>query len=188
MGSQVDATIEMVQSMIEHYRGGKLKILASFTNKPLEGVDFPAIGAVEPALAPYLPYGPYFGLFAPAGTPDEVIKVLKAAMDQAIKDPRWTEYCKKLFLPQINYSGEAAIKFLNEWTSKAAWIFYDMGEAKNSPPISEYPDRNIGISEKGYLCFLPFQRASPKKGRAGAWVRKRKDHDFSEVLNGGCGS
>ncbi len=133
MGGQVDATIEMVQGMVEHYRGGKLKILASFTNKPLEGLDFPAIGQIEPKLAPYLPYGPYFGLFAPKGTPDAVVKILKAKMDEAMKDPRWSEYCKKLFLPQIDYAGEAAVKFLGEWTSKSAWLLYEMGGAKSSP-------------------------------------------------------
>ncbi len=134
MGGQVDATIEMVQSMVANYQGGKLKILASFTNKPIAGLEkIPAIGAIEPKLAPYLPYGPYFGLFAPKGTPDEVVKLLKAKMDQAVRDSRWSEYCKKLYLPQINFSGDAAVKFLNEWTSKSAWLLYETGGAKNSP-------------------------------------------------------
>jgi tripartite-type tricarboxylate transporter receptor subunit TctC len=133
MGSQVDATIEMVQSMVESYKGGKLKILASFTNQEIPGLDIPAIGKIETKFVPYLPYGPYFGLFAPLGTPDGVIRILTAKMDEAIKDQRWIEYTNRLYLPRIDYSGAAAVKFLEEWTSKSAWLLYDMGAAKASP-------------------------------------------------------
>ncbi|WP_422445115.1 tripartite tricarboxylate transporter substrate binding protein [Thermoanaerobacterium sp. DL9XJH110] len=134
MGGQVDATIEMVQSMVEAYKGNKLKILASFTNEPISGLEtIPAIGKVYPQMSKYLPYGPYFGLFAAKGTPQEVIDVLKAGMDNAVKDPKWLDYCKKLYLVPIDYSGEEAIKFLNDWTSKSAWILYDAGGAKKSP-------------------------------------------------------
>jgi tripartite-type tricarboxylate transporter receptor subunit TctC len=133
MGGQVDATIEMVQSMAEAYKGGKLKILASFTNQPIPGLDIPALGKIDPRFAPHLPYGPYFGLFAPEKTPDSVVKILNDKMDEAIKDKRWIEYTDKLYLPRINYSGAAAVKFLEEWTSKSAWLFYEAGAAKANP-------------------------------------------------------
>lgn len=133
MGGQVDATIEMVQGMVESHKAGKLKILASFTNKAIEGLDIKPMGELYPKLQPFLPYGPYFGLFAPKGTPAEAVKILEAKMAEAVKDPRWTEYCKKLFLPQIDISGDAAVKFLDEWTSKSAWLLYETGGAKESP-------------------------------------------------------
>jgi tripartite-type tricarboxylate transporter receptor subunit TctC len=133
MGSQVDATIEMVQGMTEAYKGGKLKILASFTNQPIPGLDIPALGKIDPKFAPYLPYGPYFGLFAPLKTPDSVVKILTDKMEEAVKDKRWIEYTDKLYLPRMNLSGEAAVKFLDEWTSKSAWLFYEAGAAKDNP-------------------------------------------------------
>ncbi|SHM36948.1 Tripartite-type tricarboxylate transporter, receptor component TctC [Caldanaerovirga acetigignens] len=133
MGGQVDATIEMVQSMVEAHRSGQIRILASLTNEPVEGLEVPAIGAKYPELAKYLPYGPYFGLFVPKGTPDEVVDVLKNAMDEAVKDSRWLDYCKKLYLIPIDYSGDEAVKFIDDWTAKAAWILYDAGVAKESP-------------------------------------------------------
>jgi len=133
MGGQVDATIEMVQGMVENYKAGKLKLLATFTNEPIEGLDVPALGKIVPELSDYLPYGPYFGLFAAKGTSAEVIKVLEEKMNEAMADERWNEYCKKLYLVQIDYSGDEAVKFLNEWTSNSAWILYDAGGAKNSP-------------------------------------------------------
>jgi tripartite-type tricarboxylate transporter receptor subunit TctC len=133
MGGQVDATIEMVQGMVANMQGGKLKILGSFTNEPIKGLDIPVIGKLEPKLAPYLPYGPYFGLFAPKGTPAEIVQVLAARMDEAVKDPRWNKYCQDLYLPQIDYSGDAAVKYITEWTSKATWLLYETGAAKKSP-------------------------------------------------------
>jgi tripartite-type tricarboxylate transporter receptor subunit TctC len=134
MGAQVDATIEMVQSMVEAFKGGQLKILASFTNTEIpDTTSIPPIGKIKPELAPYLPYGPYFGLFAHKDTPPEVIKVLEKGMDAAVRDPRWAEYTKKMYLPRIDYSGKAAEKYLKEWTSRAAWLLYDAGGAENSP-------------------------------------------------------
>ena len=54
-------------------------------------------------------------------------------MDTAVKDPRWIEYTKKMYLPRIDVSGNAAVKYLEEWTSRAAWLLYDAGGAENSP-------------------------------------------------------
>lgn len=134
MGGQVDATIEMVQSMVEAHKAGNLKILASFTNEPIEGLDdIVPIGTIYEKLQDYIPYGPYFGLFASKDTPQEVISVLEEAMNESMADPRWDEYCENLHLVQIDYDGEEAIKYLDEWTSKAAWLLFDMGGAKKSP-------------------------------------------------------
>lgn len=134
MGSQVDATIEMVQSMVEAHKGGNLKILASFTNEPIPGLDdIVPISKVYPVLKDYVPYGPYFGLFAPLETPEEIIEYLKDKMSEAMADPRWDEYCTKLFLTQIDFDGEVAYEYLDAWTSKAAWLLYDTGAASNSP-------------------------------------------------------
>ena len=134
MGGQVDATIEMIQSMVEAHKGGQLKILASFTNTEIPDTEgIPPIGKIKTELAPYLPYGPYFGLFVHKDTPANVMRVLEKGMDTAVKDPRWIEYTKKMYLPRIDVSGNAAVKYLEEWTSRAAWLLYDAGGAENSP-------------------------------------------------------
>lgn len=134
MGSQVDATIEMVQSMAEAHKSGNLKILASFTNEPIPGLDdIVPIGTLYEEMEPFVPYGPYFGLFAPKGTPQEILDYLQGKMEEAMADPRWDEYCKNLYLTQIDYSGEEAVEYLTNWTSKAAWLLFDTGAAPNSP-------------------------------------------------------
>lgn len=134
MGGQVDATIEMVNSMSEAYKAKQLKVLATFTNEPVKGLeDVPQAGKIYPELAPQLPYGPYFGLFVSKDTPDDVVKILTAKMDEAVKDPRWAEYQNKLYIVPADISGQAAVDYLNKWTSNTAWTLYDMGVAKKSP-------------------------------------------------------
>jgi tripartite-type tricarboxylate transporter receptor subunit TctC len=134
MGGEVDATIEMVQSMVSAFKGGDLKILASFTNEPIKGLEeIEPLGKIYPDIGKHLPYGPYFGVFLAKGTPDEVVEVLKDALDRAIKDEKWLEYCASMYLVPVDYSGEAAIKYLTDWTSRAAWLLYDSGGAEHSP-------------------------------------------------------
>ena len=147
MGSQVDATIEMVQSMVSAYEGNQLKILASFTNEPIPGSEeIIPIGQLYPELQEELPYGPYFGPMFKAGTPQEAIDVLKEAMDKVIEDPRWIEYTDNFFLTRVNYSGEEAYEFLDAWTAKAAWLLYNSGVAPNSP--TQFGIKNLNLLRK----------------------------------------
>ncbi len=134
MGSQVDATIEMVQSMVEAHKGDKLKILASFTNDSIPGLEtIPTFGNIFPELSKYLPYGPYFGLFAKKDVPQEILDKLEEDMDEVLQDERWKEYCENFYLTRIDYSGEEALEYLKDWTSRAAWLLYDAGAGNNSP-------------------------------------------------------
>ena len=147
MGSQVDATIEMVQSMVSAHKGGQLKILASFTNDPIPGLEeIPPIGQIYSELQKDLPYGPYFGPFVKKGTPQEVIDTLKEAMDKVIEDPRWIEYTDNFFLTRVNYSGEEAYEYLDNWTAKAAWLLYNSGVAPNSP--TQFGIKNLNLLRK----------------------------------------
>ncbi|HPU00903.1 MAG TPA: tripartite tricarboxylate transporter substrate binding protein [Bacillota bacterium] len=136
MSGEVDATIEMVQSMVSEYEGGQLNILAAFTNEPIDDDrvrDIRPIGQIYPELSKHLPYGPYFGVFVPKDCPAEVVEVWEAALDKAIEDERWIEYTDQFLLVRVNYSGEEAIEYLKKWTSRAAWLLYDFGAAENSP-------------------------------------------------------
>ncbi len=147
MGAQVDATIEMVQSMVSAHQGGQLKIITSFTNVPIPGLEeVPPIGQIYPVLQEDLPYGPYFGPFVKKGTPQEVIDVLKEAMEKVIVDQRWIDYTNNLYLTRINYSGEEAIEYLENWTAKAAWLLYNAGAAAHSP--TKFGIKNLDLLRK----------------------------------------
>ena len=133
LGGQVDGTIEMLQGMVESHKAGKVNLLATLTNEPVVGLNVPALGKEVPKMAKYLPYGPYFGLFVAKGTAPEIVKVLEAKMGEAIKDKRWVDYCDRLYILRLDYSGDAAVHFIEDWTSKTAWLIYEGGIAPNSP-------------------------------------------------------
>lgn len=134
MGGQVDATIEMVQAMVSGHQAGQLKILASFTNEPIPGLEeIPPIGQIFPELQSDLPYGPYFGPCVSINTPDEVVKVLEDACAKVVQDQRWIDYTDKFYLNRIDFSGEEAVEYLKDWTAMASWLLYNSGVAPKSP-------------------------------------------------------
>ena len=49
----------------------------------------------------------YYGLYAPKGTPEAIIKKLEAALEQAVKDPDFVEFCEKTrMLPMFKNAKE----------------------------------------------------------------------------------
>jgi tripartite-type tricarboxylate transporter receptor subunit TctC len=96
MGGQVDATIEMLHSMVSNYQGGMLNILASWTNEPVEGLDFPALGhdlAVSTAFAAIRP------LFRICLLRQRHARCRRSnseeKMDESMADERWDQYCER---------------------------------------------------------------------------------------------
>lgn len=51
----------------------------------------------------------YYGFYAPKGTPAEIIKILESAVEQAVKDPDFIQFCEKTrMLPMYKKSKELA--------------------------------------------------------------------------------
>jgi len=67
-------------------------------------------------------------------------------MDKVIEDPRWIEYTDNFFLTRVNYSGEEAYEYLDNWTAKAAWLLYNSGVAPNSP--TQFGIKNLNLLRK----------------------------------------
>jgi tripartite-type tricarboxylate transporter receptor subunit TctC len=134
LGGHVDVVMENLPDVVEHHKAGKLRILAIFDNERMETLpDVPALGEIYAGTRNYLPYGPYFGLFAPKGVPAAVVSTLTDAMKKTVADPRWQQYVRDGYFRSLALSGEEARKYLDEWTAQTAWLIYDLGVAKKSP-------------------------------------------------------
>ncbi len=125
LGNQIAAGIASVPDLIELQRAGKLRIVA-------------VIGAKRQPLLPQVPtFGelgfdhlddyPYYGLFAPAGTPQPVIDRFGSALQQALAMPDVREKLTAMglnvgFEPQGQFAGRVR-------TYTAAWqrIIRDSG-------------------------------------------------------------
>jgi tripartite-type tricarboxylate transporter receptor subunit TctC len=85
LAQQVDLMVVQAAVTLPQARAGAVKILANLS--PARSAVIPTIPTSEESGIPGLYASGWFGLFAPKGTPKEVIARLNAAMVQALADP-----------------------------------------------------------------------------------------------------
>ncbi len=84
LGGHVEATCDTLAKVKPHVEAGKMRILL-LTDKMAGYPDIPTItelGYKQPL------YGGWFGMYAPAGVPEEVVKVLVPAVEKAVKSTK----------------------------------------------------------------------------------------------------
>ena len=85
LGGHVDMVIDALQPTYENVKVGKLRALALTGNRRAKVLpDLPTFA--EAGLPAYDVHG-FYGLLAPRGTPDAIIKRLREAVAEAVKDP-----------------------------------------------------------------------------------------------------
>ena len=81
VSGQVPISVQSLPSSIGFIQAGKLKVLGVVNPKRVPALpDAPTIGETLPGFA----FTPWYGLFAPTGTPPEIVQKLHAAVDQAL--------------------------------------------------------------------------------------------------------
>ena len=92
VGNQVPIMFDNLPSSSAHMKGGTLRALGVTTkDRAASFPDVPTIGETIPGYETYT----WNALFAPAGTPPEVIAKLNEAANQAMKDPKVIERMKE---------------------------------------------------------------------------------------------
>jgi tripartite-type tricarboxylate transporter receptor subunit TctC len=85
VGGQIDSMVDQTSSSLPQIQGGKLRALAVGTRSRI--ADLPNVPTLaESGLANFEAVTPS-GLFAPAGTPREIVNTLNAALNKALADP-----------------------------------------------------------------------------------------------------
>lgn len=85
LGNQIAAGVGSVQDFIEHHRGGKLRVVGVLgTQRQAALPDVPTFD--ELGLKGFEDL-PYYGIYAPAGTPDAFIAQFSAALAQVLAQP-----------------------------------------------------------------------------------------------------
>lgn len=88
IGGQVPIMFDNLPSSTQHIKSGKLKGIA--VTSPERAPAFPDMPALTEALPGYETYT-WNALFAPAGTPPDVVKKLNEEANKAVNDPRVKE-------------------------------------------------------------------------------------------------
>ncbi|MFT0862352.1 Bug family tripartite tricarboxylate transporter substrate binding protein [Ancylobacter sp. G4_0304] len=85
LGNQVPIMFDNLPSSSDHIKSGKLRALGVTTKE--RAPSFPDLPAIAETIPGYETYT-WNALFAPAGTPPEVVAKLNAAANNALKDPK----------------------------------------------------------------------------------------------------
>lgn len=140
LGGHTDVIMENYFSVSDHCKSGDMRLLGVFANERIPNApDVPAIGEEYPELQKYLPYGAWFGLYAPKGTPENVLKKLKASFSTAIKDPEWQESVIDRDYITMDLIGDDARDFIDRWISSVAWLMYDLDMTEVNPTELDIP-------------------------------------------------
>ena len=85
VSGQVDLLVVQGAVALPQIRGGKIKAIANLS--PQRSASMPDIPTSDEGGVPRLYMSGWFGLFAPKGTPKDVIARLNSAMVEALADP-----------------------------------------------------------------------------------------------------
>ncbi len=140
LGGHADLQFAPLNSVIEQYRAGNFKLLALFTNEPVEGMEeITPIGQAIPSFQEYMPWGPMISILVKKGTPVDMVNKLKEAASIAIMDERWLKFSESISGNNLGYQGEYFWNYVDKWTSVTSWLLYDAGAAQNSPTDFDIP-------------------------------------------------
>ncbi|SHF78295.1 Tripartite-type tricarboxylate transporter, receptor component TctC [Marinomonas polaris DSM 16579] len=139
-GGAIDVMPAVLGATIEQIKAGRMKVIGLVdkeANKLLPGVA--PITDTFPGLKSYLPWGPFFGIFVKQGTPDDVVKKLQGAFQQAAFHPDFIDLMQKRGFTILNISGEEANYFLSGYRSTSSWLVHEAGFSKRSPEEFNIP-------------------------------------------------
>ena len=89
MGGQVDLMCDQTTNTTSQIKGGKIKAYAVTTKTPVPSL--PDLPTLDSSGLPGFEVAVWHGLYAPAGTPPEVVDKLAAALQTALADPKVVE-------------------------------------------------------------------------------------------------
>jgi len=85
IGKQVDATSEASVVVLPQIKGGKLRAIASTWNRRIAAL--PDLPTAEEQGYPNVFIGHWSGVFAPRGTPEDILEKMNGAINAALKSP-----------------------------------------------------------------------------------------------------
>lgn len=142
-GGTLDVMPALLGNAIKGIRAGKLKPLVVFAIQPSKLLPkVPAILTFNGGYAKYLPWGPFFGVFAKKGTPNAIVAKLSAAYKKGAESPDFTKLMEGRGYTIMNVSGSKAQDFLTKSQEIVAWLMMENGDVKVQPDT-------LGIAQPG---------------------------------------
>ena len=116
MKGECDFAALLLQQGIDEFNDGSLRfltVLAIDEHPKLPGVS--PIVSEYPGFFVYMPWGPFYGVFAKKGTDPEILKVLGQAYKQAGDEKECRDLLEKYNVNYLGYAGDEAKKYISNW-------------------------------------------------------------------------
>lgn len=134
LGGEVDFMPTGISASAEQIKAGNMRALAVVNTEPVEILPgVPPITDTIPEMDRFLPWGPFYGVFARRGVPEDVVATLTDAYSAAAQDPGFVELMQARGNVMMNISGAEAEDFLAKWQQVTVWVLQDTGAAKVNP-------------------------------------------------------
>lgn len=133
-GGHVDFMPVGVSAAAELIKGGNVKALAVVNGEAVDSLPgVPPITEEFPDMAKYLPWGPFYGVWVKADTPDDVKAKLTEAFKTGAEAEAFTTLMANRGNVMMNISGAEADEFVKKWQSVTTWVLHEGGATKVSP-------------------------------------------------------
>jgi tripartite-type tricarboxylate transporter receptor subunit TctC len=125
IGGQVDLMFDGLGSSATHIKSGRIKALAVAAARRAPG--FPDIPTAAEAGVPTYQVATWYGLWAPKGTPKEIVEQMKAEMAKAFSTPELQGIWNGLGAETPNLYGDAFGKFVSSEIRRWAEVVKNSG-------------------------------------------------------------
>ncbi len=140
LGGHIDFHVSVLAAVAEHIRAGRMRAIAVIDNVPSDVVPgVPALGQMMAEYRPYLPWGPFFGVWAKKGTPAPAVRRLTDAFRPAVASEDFKEFAELIGATPMNLSGDEAMRWVKQWQSVTAWLLHDAKATQKSPELFGIP-------------------------------------------------
>ena len=111
IAGQVDVMFDGLGSSSQHIKAGKIKALAVASEKRIPA--FPNVPTATEAGVPGYVVSTWYGLWAPVGTPQDIVEKMQAEVTKAINSPELREVWANNGSELPNLTGDAFAKFVS---------------------------------------------------------------------------
>jgi tripartite-type tricarboxylate transporter receptor subunit TctC len=125
MSGDIQMLVDVPSSLMPHARGGRIKALAMFSGKRIQGA--PEVPTMAEAGGPPLESSTWVLFLAPAGTPRDIVNRLSAETRKAINESDIKDRFNQIGIEPVGNTPEQASQFLNEEIAKWAKVINTAG-------------------------------------------------------------